>query len=200
MTVPFVVLISLHRLTTSTLESIPLSIGTSSLTFFWSSFFSFKSRSPSRGAVHLTRSRFTEPSSETSVSHRIASGDRSSSSSDSDVSASEDYSNPKRIEPQSRASVLVWGAAPVSLLVIVVVMLFYSLFLPSISSDLKADVETQMRQLMETFPNQSNRLWVTVKSALLSQPRFCPIKFYLKLIGSTSLGSSTSFPFLQVAQ
>nr|CDS20929.1 hypothetical protein EgrG_000528720 [Echinococcus granulosus] len=28
-----------------------------------------------------------------------------------------------------------------------------------------------MRQLMKTFPNQSTRLWATVKGALLSQPR-----------------------------
>ncbi|KAL5972197.1 hypothetical protein TSMEX_000065 [Taenia solium] len=131
---------------------------------------STNSQSPSRGAVRLTRSRFTEPSSETSVSHRNASGDRASSSSDSDIPTSEDYSSPKRIELQPGVSVLHRRAALVSLLVIIP-MLIYSLFCSPASSDLKAEVETQMRQLMATFPNQSTRLWVTVKSALLSQPR-----------------------------
>ncbi|VDK39691.1 unnamed protein product [Taenia asiatica] len=70
---------------------------------------------------------------------------------------------------QPGASVLHRRAALVSLLVIIL-MLIYSLCSLA-SSDLKAEVETQMRQLMETFPNQSLRLWVTVKSALLSQLR-----------------------------
>ncbi|KAL5105121.1 hypothetical protein TcWFU_002329 [Taenia crassiceps] len=129
---------------------------------------STNSRPSSQRTVCLTRSQFTEPSSETSVSHRNGSEDQASSSSDVGISASEDYLRPKKTKSLLDAHVRYWCVSVIILFIFVAICL---LFWSSSSPDLKTEVDIQMKQLMDAFPNQSTRLWATVKGALLSQPR-----------------------------